>query len=308
MTTDRLADDLREEREEWRESVDGLIATHGPDTAARILADVAAHARRRGLGATGHTPYRNTIPTDHLPPYPGDLALESRIDAYLRWNAMAMVVRANKRHAGLGGHLSTYASTLTLWEVGFRHFFRGRGNADGPVVPGDQVFFQGHASPGIYARAFLEGRLTEEQLEHFRRETGGKGLSSYCHVYLMPQFWQFPNASMGLGPVNAIYHARFMRYLQNRGIIPPSDRRVWAFIGDGEMDEPESLGGLSIAAREELDNLVFVINCNLQRLDGPVRGNGSIVQELEGLFNGYGWNVIKLLWGSDWDPIFARDA
>jgi pyruvate dehydrogenase E1 component len=289
------------ETQDWREAIESVIRTGGPERAAFVLGHALEHASRLGVHLrSGRTPYRNTIPPRRQPPYPGDLQLESRITGLIRWNALAMVVRANQQHPELGGHIATYASIAELFETGFNHFFRaGR--------EGDLVFFQPHAAPGIYARAFLEGRLTEENLEHFRRETSGKGLSSYCHTFLMPHFWQFPNASMGLGPINAIYQARFMRYLQNRGLIDAADRRVWAFIGDGEMDEPESLGGLSIAAREELDNLVFVINCNLQRLDGPVRGNGSIVQELEGLFNGYGWNVIKLLWGSDWDPIFARD-
>jgi len=289
------------ETHDWREAIESVVRTGGPERAAFVLGHALEHANRLGVYLrSGRTPYRNTIPPRRQPQYPGDLQLESRITGLTRWNALAMVVRANQQHPELGGHIATYASIAELFETGFNHFFRaGR--------DGDLVFFQPHAAPGIYARAFLEGRLTEENLEHFRRETSGKGLSSYCHTFLMPRFWQFPNASMGLGPINAIYQARFMRYLQNRGLIEASDRRVWAFIGDGEMDEPESLGGLSIAAREELDNLVFVINCNLQRLDGPVRGNGSIVQELEGLFNGYGWNVIKLLWGSDWDPIFARD-
>jgi len=290
------------ETQDWREAIEAVVQVEGPQRAAYVLAHTLEHASRLGVFLrSARTPYRNTIPPRLQPRYPGDLAIERRITGLIRWNALAMVVRANQQHPELGGHIATYASIAELFETGFNHFFRGGRD-------GDLLYLQPHAAPGIYARAFLEGRLTEEQLEHFRRETGGKGLSSYCHVYLMPRFWQFPNASMGLGPINAIYHARFMRYLQNRGIIPPSDRRVWAFIGDGEMDEPESLGGLSIAAREELDNLIFVINCNLQRLDGPVRGNGSIVQELEGLFNGYGWNVIKVLWGSDWDPIFARDV
>ncbi|MGQ0546731.1 MAG: pyruvate dehydrogenase (acetyl-transferring), homodimeric type, partial [Betaproteobacteria bacterium] len=231
------------------------------------------------------------------PQFPGNLEIESRISAIVRWNALAMVVRANRAHPELGGHIASYASAADLFEVGFNHFFR----AD------DLVYFQPHSAPGVYARAFLENRLSEEQLNHYRQETGGKGLSSYCHPYLMPEFWQFPTGSMGLGPINAIYQARFIRYLENRSIVEKKKTRVWAFVGDGEMDEPESLAGLSLAAREGLDNLVFVVNCNLQRLDGPVRGNGSIVQELEGLFAGTGWNVIKLLWGADWDPLFARD-
>ena len=289
------------ETQDWREAIEAVVRAEGPERAAFVLGHALEHASRLGVFLrSARTPYRNTIPPYDQPHYPGDLHMESRITGLMRWNALAMVVRANQQFPELGGHIATYASIAELFETGFNHFFRG-GRA------GDLVWFQPHAAPGIYARAFLEGRLSEENLVHFRRETSGKGLSSYCHVYLMPEFWQFPNASMGLGPINAIYAARFMRYLQNRGILPSGDRRVWAFIGDGEMDEPESLGGLSIAAREELDNLIFVINCNLQRLDGPVRGNGSIVQELEGLFHGYGWNVIKVLWGSDWDPIFARD-
>jgi pyruvate dehydrogenase E1 component len=246
-----------------------------------------------------NTPYMNSIALAHQPQFPGNLELESRISAIVRWNALAMVVRANRAHPELGGHIASYASAADLFEVGFNHFFR----AD------DLVYFQPHSAPGIYARAFLEGRLGEGELDHFRRETQGKGLSSYCHPYLMPEFWQFPTGSMGLGPINAIYQARFIRYLANRKILDEAskERKVWAFVGDGEMDEPEALAGLSLAAREGLDNLVFVVNCNLQRLDGPVRGNGSIVQELEGLFAGAGWNVVKLLWGSDWDPLFARD-
>jgi pyruvate dehydrogenase E1 component len=250
-----------------------------------------------------NTPYCNSIALAEQPQFPGNLDIETRISALVRWNALAMVLRANRGAAELGGHIATYTSIADLFEVGFNHFFRAGQN-------GDAVFFQPHASPGIYARAWLEGRLTEDHLNNYRRETGGPGtgLSSYCHPYLMPDFWQFPNASMGLGPVNAIYQARFMRYLEHRGIQKTDSRKVWAFVGDGEMDEPESLAGLSIAAREGLDNLIFVVNCNLQRLDGPVRGNGSLIQELEGLFSGAGWHVIKLLWGSEWDPLFARDA
>ena len=258
MTSETLPDDrledLREERTEWLESVDGLIAVHGPDTAASILAEIAAHAARRGVPGTVpvRTPYRNTIPADQLPPYPGDPAIEGRIDAYLRWNAMAMVVRANKRHTGIGGHLSTYASTLTLWEVGFRHFFRGRGSPDGPVVPGDQVFFQGHASPGIYSRAFLEGRLSAEQLDLFRREIAGdgRGLPSYPHPRSMAGFWEFPTVSLGIGPLHAVHQARFNRYLAARGLADTAAARVWCFVGDGETDEPETLAAIRLAARE----------------------------------------------------------
>jgi pyruvate dehydrogenase E1 component len=291
------------ETREWTEAFASLVRTEGPERATFILRKLldAARAQRVPLPPVLNTPYCNTIPLAGQPQYPGNLEIEQRISALVRWNALAMVVRANRGDAELGGHIATYASIADLFEVGFNHFFRaGR--------DGDLVWFQPHASPGVYARAFLEGRLTEDQLARYRRETRGRGLSSYCHPYLMPDFWQFPNASMGLGPVNAIYQARFMRYLEHRGIRRTRGRKVWAFVGDGEMDEPESLAGLSLAAREGLDNLIFVVNCNLQRLDGPVRGNGSIIQELEGLFAGAGWNVVKLLWGSDWDPLFARDT
>jgi pyruvate dehydrogenase E1 component len=247
-----------------------------------------------------NTPYCNTIPLSDQPQYPGNMDIESRISGLVRWNALAMVVRANKKASELGGHIATYASVADLFEVGYNHFFRAGQS-------GDLVYFQPHAAPGTYARSYLEGKLTEDQLDRYRQETGGNGLSSYCHPWLMPGFWQFPTGSMGLGPITAIYQARFMRYLENRGILETRGRKVWEFVGDGEMDEPESIAGLSLAAREGLDNLIFVVNCNLQRLDGPVRGNGSIIQELEGLFAGAGWNVIKVLWGSDWDPLFARD-
>ncbi|PZR42462.1 MAG: pyruvate dehydrogenase (acetyl-transferring), homodimeric type, partial [Stutzerimonas stutzeri] len=234
---------------------------------------------------------------------PGDAELEHKIRSLVRWNAMAMVVRANKESSELGGHIASFASAATLYDVGFNHFFRAANENFG----GDLVYIQGHSAPGIYARAFLEGRITEEQLDNFRREVDGKGLSSYPHPWLMPEFWQFPTVSMGLGPLMAIYQARFMRYLKDRGIIESQGRKVWAFMGDGEMDEPESLGAISLAGREKLDNLIFVINCNLQRLDGPVRGNGKIIQELEADFRGAGWNVIKVIWGSYWDPLFMRD-
>ncbi len=297
---------LGEERAEWLESVDGLIAEHGTEPARQMLDEVIAHARDRGVPVTGRTRYRNTIPAHRQPSYPGDEALEERINAYLRWNAMAMVVRANKHHEGIGGHLSTYASALTLWEVGFQHFFRGRGAAAGPVVPGDQVFFQGHASPGVYARAFLEGRLSVEQLDLFRREVAGHGLGlpSYPHPRGMGQFWEFPTVSMGIGPLYAVYQARFNRYLAARGLADTAGARVWCFVGDGETDEPETLAAIRLAAREHLDNLTFVVNCNLQRLDGPVRGNSRIVDELEGAFRGAGWHVLKVLWGSEWEPLF----
>ena len=290
------------ETAEWVEALDALIAAEGADRATFLLRRLLQHARARRvpLPQVLATPYVNTIPLAEQPPYQGNLEIEARISALVRWNALAMVVRANRESAELGGHIASYASAADLFEVGFNHFFRG-----GPE--GDLVFFQPHSAPGVYARAFLEGRLTEEHLNNYRRETGGKGLSSYPHPWLMPFFWQFPTGSMGLGPLFAIYQARFMRYLEHRGLAQTGQRKVWAFVGDGEMDEPESLAGLSIAAREKLDNLVLVVNCNLQRLDGPVRGNGSIVQELEGLFAGAGWNVIKLLWSGDWDPLFLRD-
>ncbi|MDW8259376.1 MAG: pyruvate dehydrogenase (acetyl-transferring), homodimeric type, partial [Gammaproteobacteria bacterium] len=251
-----------------------------------------------------NTAYVNTISTGQQPDSPGNRELERRIEAYLRWNAVAMVVHANRISSEYGGHIATYASAATLYEVGFNHFWRARSAEH----PGDMIFIQGHASPGIYARAYLEGRLTEGELRHFRQEVSDRGLSSYPHPWLMPQFWQFPTVSMGLGPMQAIFQARFQRYLENRGIVPPSDRKIWAFLGDGEMDEPESMGALTMPVREQLDNLIFVINCNLQRLDGPVRGNGKIIQELEAAFLGAGWNVIKVLWGSRWDPLLAKDT
>jgi pyruvate dehydrogenase E1 component len=290
------------ETREWLDAFDALVETEGRERATFLLRKLLDHARARRvpLPPVLNTPYKNSIALADQPPFPGNLELEQRISSIVRWNALAMVVRANRAHAELGGHIASYASAADLFEVGFNHFFRGGGD-------GDLVYFQPHSAPGVYARAFLEGRLSEENLSHYRRETGGKGLCSYCHPYLMPQFWQFPTGSMGLGPLTAIYQARFMRYLEHRGILKTAGRKLWAFVGDGEMDEPESLAGLSLAARDGLDNLIFVVNCNLQRLDGPVRGNGSIVQELEGLFAGAGWNVIKLLWGSDWDPLFARD-
>jgi pyruvate dehydrogenase E1 component len=297
------------ETREWLDAFDAVVESEGRERATFLLRKLLDHARARRvpLPPVLHTPYANTIPLADQPQYPGNLDVENRVLAIVRWNALAMVVRANREHAELGGHIATYASIADLFEVGFNHFFRAPHGDRSGERGGDLVFFQPHASPGVYARAFLEGRLTESHLAHYRRETGGKGLPSYCHPYLMPDFWQFPNASMGIGPITAIYQARFMRYLEHRGILETTGRKVWAFVGDGEMDEPESLAGLSVAAREGLDNLIFVVNCNLQRLDGPVRGNGSIIQELEGLFAGAGWNVIKVLWGSDWDPLFARD-
>jgi len=293
------------ETKEWLDSLDAVVDAHGRTRARYLISALLERARELqvGLPATISTPYVNTIPVDQQAWFPGDEYLERRIRAFIRWNAAAMVVRANKHHDGIGGHLATYASSAALYEVGFNHFFRGKDDG----LDGDQIYFQGHAAPGIYARAFLEGRLTEEQLDNFRQEVGGNGLSSYPHPRLMPEFWEFPTVSMGLGPINAIYQARFNKYLLNRHIKDTSNSKVWAFLGDGECDEPESLGALSIAAREQLDNLIFVVNCNLQRLDGPVRGNGKIIQELEAVFRGAGWNVIKVIWGSKWDELLAQD-
>jgi len=293
------------EQREWRESLDYVIQQGDRGRVQRLLATLRHHARMNGVSLpfSAVTAYTNTIPPEEQTPLPGSQEIERRIKSLIRWNAMAMVVRANRVSDGIGGHISTYASAATLYEVGFNHFFRG--HADGE---GDIIYFQGHASPGIYARAFLEGRLSVEKLENFRRELrSGGGLSSYPHPWLMPDFWQYPTVSMGLGPIMSIYQARFNRYLEDRGLKKPSDSKVWAFLGDGETDEPEALGAIGLAAREKLDNLIWVINCNLQRLDGPVRGNGQIVQELEAIFRGAGWNVIKVLWGSDWDQLFARD-
>jgi len=293
------------ENQEWMYSLDYVLQHGGPKRVIEILQQLQIRAQKAGveLPFTANTPYINSIPREKQPPYPGDREIERRIKSLIRWNAMAMVVRANKGDAGVGGHISTYASAATLYEVGFNHFFKGKGED----YEGDQIFFQGHASPGIYARAYLEGRLSVEQLENFRRELKPNGgLSSYPHPWLMPNFWEFPTVSMGLGPIMAIYQAYFNRYLEDRG-LKKNTGRVYAFLGDGETDEPESLGAITLASREKLDNLTFVINCNLQRLDGPVRGNGKIVQELEAAFRGAGWNVIKVLWGSDWEPIIAKD-
>jgi pyruvate dehydrogenase E1 component len=295
------------EIQEWLESLDSVLQSSGPDVASYILERLRAHARVIGIDIpfTANTPYVNTIPHSLQPEFPGDQQLERRIKSLVRWNALAMVVRANREEHGIGGHISTYASAAALYEVGFNHFFRAR-TAD---FEGDTIYFQGHAAPGIYSRAFLEGRLSAEKLENFRRELKpGGGLSSYPHPWLMPDFWEFPTVSMGLGPLMAIYQARYNRYLENRGLKPPTDAKVWAFLGDGETDEPESLGAITLASREKLDNLIFVINCNLQRLDGPVRGNGQIIQELESAFRGAGWNVIKVLWGTEWDAILERDT
>jgi pyruvate dehydrogenase E1 component len=295
------------ETREWLESLDYVIAQGDPARVVRLLDSLRVRARVSGvrLPFSANTPYLNTIAPHEQVSMPGDGQLERRIKSLVRWNALAMVVRANRESDGIGGHISTYASAATLYEVAFNHFFRGKdGGGDADVV-----FFQGHASPGIYARAFLEGRFTEEHLRNFRHELRpGGGLSSYPHPWLMPDFWEYPTVSMGIGPLTSIYQARFIKYLQNRGFKKPSDQKVWAFLGDGETDEPESLGAISLAARERLDNLIFVINCNLQRLDGPVRGNGQIVQELESVFRGAGWNVIKVMWGSEWDDLLARDT
>ncbi len=287
---------------DWLGSLDFTLATHGEDRVRYLLKVLSEEAYRKGveLPVTVTTPYINTISPDDQPPYPGNREIERRIKSLIRWNAMAMVTRANKHFSGIGGHISTFASAATLYEVAFNHFFRGRTEG----FSGDLVFFQGHASPGIYARAFMEGRLDEKHLENFRRELAeGGGLSSYPHPWLMPDFWQFPTVSMGLASIQAIYQARFQHYMIDRGLMENDGAKVWAFLGDGEMDEPESMGAITLAAREKLDNLIFVINCNLQRLDGPVRGNGKIIQELEGAFRGAGWNVIKVVWGEDWDPL-----
>ncbi|HMD70933.1 MAG TPA: pyruvate dehydrogenase (acetyl-transferring), homodimeric type [Bryobacteraceae bacterium] len=305
--SERFVDLDPRETAEWSEALDQVLEVEGPDRAAFLLEKLTEKARASGAELPVHlnTPYINTIRLEDEAPYPGDRAMERRIKSLIRWNAMAMVVRQNKYDAGIGGHISTYASLATLLEVGFNHFF----HASYGDLPGDLVYFQGHASPGVYARAFLEGRLNEQHLKNFRHELRAEpGLSSYPHPWLMPDFWNFPTVSMGIGPLNAIYQARFMRYLENRGAIAPSPRKVWAFLGDGEMDEPESMGSITLASREKLDNLIFVINCNLQRLDGPVRGNGKVIQELEAAFRGAGWNVIKLIWGADWDALLARDA
>jgi pyruvate dehydrogenase E1 component len=294
-----------EETQEWLDALDGVLEIEGPQRAHYIVEKLIEKARRSGayLPYSANTAYINTIPPGQEEHSPGDAELENRIRSYVRWNAMAMVVRANKISSELGGHIASFASAATLYDVGLDHFWHAPNETHG----GDLVFVQGHSSPGIYARAFLEGRISEEQLNNFRQEVDGKGLSSYPHPWLMPDFWQFPTVSMGLGPIMAIYQARFMKYLRDRGVLNTDGRKVWAFMGDGEMDEPESLGAISLAAREKLDNLVFVVNCNLQRLDGPVRGNGKIIQELEADFRGAGWNVIKVIWGSYWDPLIARD-
>jgi pyruvate dehydrogenase E1 component len=296
------------ETSEWLASLDYVLQYGGSERAQRLLKELQQYAFSKGVRMpfSANTPYINSIPAEQQPGFPGSRTLERRIKSLIRWNAMAMVVRANRQETGIGGHISTYASAATIYEVAFNHFFRGRGE-DG--FSGDQIFFQGHAAPGIYARAFLEGRLSEADLQNFRRELApGGGLSSYPHPWLMPDFWEFPTVSMGLGPIMAIYQARFNRYLEDRGLKTDKGTKVWAFLGDGETDEPEALGAISLAARAKLNNLIFVINCNLQRLDGPVRGNGNIIQELERNFRGAGWNVIKVLWGSDWDPLLEKDS
>ncbi len=297
----------KQETQEWLEALDSVMSAEGVDRAHFLMEQLISRARKSGayLPYSANTAYLNTIPPSREEhPADADPGMEWRIRSLVRWNAMAMVVRANRKGTELGGHIASFASSATLYDVGFNHFFRAPDENHG----GDLIFIQGHSSPGIYARAYLYGQLTEEQLDNFRQEVDGNGLSSYPHPWLMPNFWQFPTVSMGLSPIMAIYQARFMRYMENRGLVKPSDRKVWAFMGDGEMDEPESMGAIGMAAREKLDNLIFVINCNLQRLDGPVRGNGKIIQELEAEFRGAGWNVIKVIWGSYWDPLIARDT
>jgi pyruvate dehydrogenase E1 component len=307
MNNDKSQEYKDIETNEWLYSLDYVLEHSGPERIKELLQDLLIRAYKEGVAIpfTANTPYINTIPREKQTPFPGDREIERRIKSLIRWNAMAMVVKANNLEHGIGGHISTYASAATLYEIGFNHFFKGKGDD----YDGDQIYFQGHASPGFYARTFLEGRITKQQMDNFRRELKpGGGLSSYPHPWLMPDFWEFPTVSMGLGPIMAIYQARFNRYLEDRGLKKTSSRKVWAFLGDGETDEPEALGAISLAAREKLDNLIFVINCNLQRLDGPVRGNGKIIQELEANFRGTGWNVIKVIWGSDWDPVLAKDV
>ena len=293
------------ETKEWIDSLSSVLETDGSKRAQFLIKQLIEHSYRQGsdLVLSRNTPYVNTISPDKETKSPGDQNIERRIRSLIRWNAAAMVVRANKKFPELGGHIGTFASAATLYDVGMNHFWRAKNNKFG----GDLIYFQGHSAPGMYARAFLEGRLSEKQLDNFRQEVNPGGLSSYPHPWLMPNFWQFPTVSMGIGPMLAIYQARFMKYLINRGLIKDEGRKVWAFLGDGEMDEPESMGAIGLAARENLDNLIFVINCNLQRLDGPVRGNGKIIQELEGIFRGAGWDVIKVIWGSYWDPLLAKD-
>jgi pyruvate dehydrogenase E1 component len=302
-----MTDDLDSlETQEWMDALDSVLEFEGGDRAGFLLDSLISQARRRGAPVpySAATPYLNTIPLLHQAPYPGDQEMEQRIRSMIRWNAVAMVLRANKESSELGGHIASFQSAATLYDIGFEHFWHAPSAEHG----GDLIYIQGHSSPGIYSRAFVEGRLTEEQMDGFRQEVRGGGLSSYPHPWLMPEFWQFPTVSMGLGPLTAIYQARFMKYLHNRGLADTAQRHVWAFLGDGETDEPESLGAISMAAREKLDNLIFVVNCNLQRLDGPVRGNGKIIQELEGVFRGAGWNVLKVVWGATWDALIAKDS
>ncbi|OWY62674.1 pyruvate dehydrogenase (acetyl-transferring), homodimeric type, partial [cyanobacterium TDX16] len=301
----QLPDTDPNETQEWLDSLGAVVDARGKSRARFLVARLLERARELqvGIPASVSTPYVNSIPPEEEPWFPGDMEVERQIRAAIRWNAVAMVVRANHRADGIGGHLSTFASSAALYEVGFNHFFRGK--EDG--LPGDHVYIQGHAAPGIYARAFLEGRLDEDQLDRFRREIGGGGLSSYPHPRLMPDFWEYPTVSMGLAPITSIYQARFNRYLHHRRIDDTAQSRVWCFLGDGECDEPETLGSISLAAREGLDNLTWVVNCNLQRLDGPVRGNGKVIQELEAIFRGAGWNVVKVVWGSKWDELLAQD-
>ncbi|HEY5373587.1 MAG TPA: pyruvate dehydrogenase (acetyl-transferring), homodimeric type, partial [Polyangiaceae bacterium] len=294
------------ETREWIDSLRSVVDHEGQERARFLLERTIEDGRRQGVAPVLplNTDYVNTVRVEDQPEFPGDEALERRIRRIIRWNAAAMVHRANKKYDGLGGHISTYASSATLYEIGFNHFFRGK---DGDGL-GDQVYYQGHASPGMYSRSFLEGRITVDHMDHFRRETErGRGLSSYPHPRLMPDYWEFPTVSMGLGPIGAIYQARFNRYMENRGLADTSKSHVWCFVGDGETDEPETLGALRIAAGEKLDNLTFIVNCNLQRLDGPVRGNGKIIQDLEAVFRGSGWDVTKVIWGDNWDELFARD-
>src|ERR1700678_3054761 len=311
--TNRMSDSRAEneldpdptETQEWLDSLEAVVRRSGEARGRYLLKSLETRAQQLGMGThvLPYSAYRNSISLEKQLPHPGDVALEERITSMVRWNALAMVVRGNKAYGELGGHIASYASAAEIFEVGFNHFFRGADSSKGA----DLVYFQPHSAPGVYARSFLEGRLTEDQLANFRQEVAGNGLCSYPHPWLMRNFWQFPTGSMGIGPISAIYQARFMRYLEHRGLQATAHRHVWGVFGDGEMDEPESLGGLTLAAREGLDNLTFIINCNLQRLDGPVRGNGQVIQELESLFTGAGWNVIKVLWGSEWDGLFARD-
>ena len=301
-----MADIDAVETEEWLEALDAVVRHDGPRRAHDLVERVIERARLKGAAIehVGPTPYVNTIHVEDEPPLPGDPGMERRVRSLIRWNAIAMILRANKESSELGGHIASYQSAALLYEIGFNHFWHAPSEDHG----GDLIYIQGHSSPGIYANAFLEGRISIEQMESFRREVErGKGLSSYPHPWLMPDFWEFPTVSMGLAPISAIYQAKFNRYLRNRGLRDPQNRKIWAFLGDGETDEPESLGAITLASRERLDNLIFVINCNLQRLDGPVRGNGKIIQELETTFRGAGWNVIKVIWGSDWDALLERD-